>query len=200
MNDRECPGPTLERCARVLGVKVEQLRLVGEGANGLIVSDGSGVAYKFPKNRIALQSLKEEITYTKKLSHVLSVAVPEYLLVHLEQPLGEAFCAYRLLRGVSLTPAIYAAHRQSLSGQLSALLREIHAIRLPAACKEPMDFAKLYREIQQYLFAQMSREEQRQVSGRFLKIISPIHRRKSAVPSTEIWALPISCATRSGES
>lgn len=156
MNDRECPGPTLERCARVLGVKVEQLRLVGEGANGLIVSDGSGVAYKFPKNRIALQSLKEEITYTKKLSHVLSVAVPEYLLVHLEQPLGEAFCAYRLLRGVSLTPAIYAAHRQSLSGQLSALLREIHAIRLPAACKEPMDFAKLYREIQQYLFAQMS--------------------------------------------
>ena len=76
MNDRECPGPTLERCARVLGVKVEQLRLVGEGANGLIVSDGSGVAYKFPKNRIALQSLKEEITYTKKLSHVLSVAVP----------------------------------------------------------------------------------------------------------------------------
>lgn len=27
MNDRECPGPTLERCARVLGVKVEQLRL-----------------------------------------------------------------------------------------------------------------------------------------------------------------------------
>lgn len=65
MNDRECPGPTLERCARVLGVKVEQLRLVGEGANGLIVSDGSGVAYKFPKNRIALQSLKEEITYTK---------------------------------------------------------------------------------------------------------------------------------------
>ena len=114
MNDRECPGPTLERCARVLGVKVEQLRLVGEGANGLIVSDGSGVAYKFPKNRIALQSLKEEITYTKKLSHVLSVAVPEYLLVHLEQPLGEAFCAYRLLRGVSLTPAIYAAHRQNL--------------------------------------------------------------------------------------
>ena len=101
MNDRECPGPTLERCARVLGVKVEQLRLVGEGANGLIVSDGSGVAYKFPKNRIALQSLKEEITYTKKLSHVLSVAVPEYLLVHLEQPLGEAFCAYRLLRGES---------------------------------------------------------------------------------------------------
>lgn len=157
MNDRECPGPTLERCARVLGVKVEQLRLVGEGANGLIVSDGSGVAYKFPKNRIALQSLKEEITYTKKLSHVLSVAVPEYLLVHLEQPLGEAFCAYRLLRGVSLTPAIYAAHRQNLSGQLSALLREIHAIRLPAACKEPMDFAKLYREIQQYPFAQMSR-------------------------------------------
>ena len=172
MNDRECPGPTLERCARVLGVKVEQLRLVGEGANGLIVSDGSGVAYKFPKNRIALQSLKEEITYTKKLSHVLSVAVPEYLLVHLEQPLGEAFCAYRLLRGVSLTPAIYAAHRQSLSGQLSALLREIHAIRLPAACKEPMDFAKLYREIQQYLFAQMSREEQRQVSGRFEEYLS----------------------------
>ena len=33
MNDRECPGPTLERCARVLGDKVEQLRLVGEGAN-----------------------------------------------------------------------------------------------------------------------------------------------------------------------
>ena len=87
MNDRECPGPTLERCARVLGVKVEQLRLVGEGANGLIVTDGSGVAYKFPKNRIALQSLKEEITYTKKLSHVLSVAVPEYL--HQLEQLGE---------------------------------------------------------------------------------------------------------------
>lgn len=117
MNDRECPGPTLERCARVLGVKVEQLRLVGEEANGLIVTDGSGVAYKFPKNRIALQSLKEEITYTKKLSHVLSVAVPEYLLVHLEQPLGEAFCAYRLLRGVSLTPAIYAAFRQRAKSQ-----------------------------------------------------------------------------------
>ena len=57
MNDKERPGPTLERCARVLGAKAEQLRLVGEGANGLIVTDGSGVAYKFPKNRIALQSL-----------------------------------------------------------------------------------------------------------------------------------------------
>ena len=64
MNDKERPGPTLERCARVLGAKAEQLRLVGEGANGLIVTDGSGVAYKFPKNRIALQSLKKEITYT----------------------------------------------------------------------------------------------------------------------------------------
>ena len=134
MNDKERPGPTLERCARVLGAKAEQLRLVGEGANGLIVTDGSGVAYKFPKNRIALQSHKKEITYTKQLSPTLSVAVPEYLEVHLERPLGEAFCSYRLLHGVNLTPAIYAAHRQNLSRQLSALLREIHAIRLPAVC------------------------------------------------------------------
>lgn len=199
MNDRECPGPTLERCARVLGVKVEQLRLVGEGANGLIVTDGSGVAYKFPKNRIALQSLKEEITYTKKLSHVLSVAVPEYLLVHLEQPLGEAFCAYRLLRGVSLTPAIYAAHRQSLSGQLSALLREIHAIRLPAACKEPMDFAKLYREIQQYLFAQMSREEQRQVSGRFEDYLSHTSPEERCAVHGDLGAANILCDPQRGE-
>ena len=199
MNDRECPGPTLERCARVLGVKVEQLRLVGEGANGLIVSDGSGVAYKFPKNRIALQSLKEEITYTKKLSHVLSVAVPEYLLVHLEQPLGEAFCADRLLRGVSLTPAIYAAHRQSLSGQLSALLREIHAIRLPAECKEPMDFAKLYREIQQYLFAQMSREEQRQVSGRFEEYLSHTTPEERRIVHGDLGAANILCDPQRGE-
>ena len=165
----------------------------------MIVTDDSGVAYKFPKNRIALQSLKEEITYTKKLSHVLSVAVPEYLLVHLEQPLGEAFCAYRLLRGVSLMPAIYAAHRQSLSGQLSALLREIHAIRLPAACKEPMDFAKLYREIQQYLFAQMSREEQRQVSGRFEEYLSHTTPEERCIVHGDLGAANILCDPKRGE-
>lgn len=84
MNEKQQPVPTLERCARVLDARAEQLKLVGEGANGLIVTDGSGVAYKFPKNRIALQSLKKEITHTKQLAHALSVAVPEYLQVHLE--------------------------------------------------------------------------------------------------------------------
>lgn len=199
MNDRQQTGPTLERCARVLGVKPQQLSLVGEGANGMIVTDGSGVAYKFPKNRIALQSLKEEITHTKQLSHALSVAVPEYLEVHLEQALGEAFCSYRLLREVSLTPAIYAEHRQSLCRQLSALLREIHAIHLPAACKEPMDFAQLYREIQQYLFAQMSREERQQVSGRFEEYLSCAKASERCVVHGDLGAANILCDPKSGE-
>ncbi len=199
MNEKQQSVPTLERCARVLDARAEQLKLVGEGANGLIVTDGSGVAYKFPKNKIALQSLKKEITHTKQLTHALSVAVPEYLQVHLEQPLGEAFCSYRLLCGVSLTPAIYAAHRQSLSGQLAALLREIHAIRLPAACKEPMDFAKLYREIQQYLFAQMSREQQQQVSGRFEAYLSHTTSEERCVVHGDLGAANILCDPQRGE-
>ena len=74
---------TLNSCAKVLGENPERLCRIGEGANGLIVTDGSGIAYKFPKNEIALQGLKREISAAGQLAKTLSVAVPEYLESHL---------------------------------------------------------------------------------------------------------------------
>lgn len=190
---------TLNSCAKVLGENPERLCRIGEGANGLIVTDGSGIAYKFPKNEIALQGLKREISAAGQLAKTLSVAVPEYLESHLEHPIGEAFCCYRLLRGVSLTPQIYAEHRQRLAGQLSVLLREIHTTHLSQVCGEPMDFESLYQEIQQYLFAQMDKEEQRQISRRFEEYLSRTKQGERCTVHGDLGAANILCDPEKGE-
>lgn len=52
MNQNISPALTLQSCARALGVKEQMLTPVGEGANGLIVTDQNGIAYKFPKIKL----------------------------------------------------------------------------------------------------------------------------------------------------
>ncbi len=200
MNQNISPSLTLQSCARALGVKEQMLTPVGEGANGLIVTDQSGIAYKFPKNKIAKESLKKEIVCTGQISKYLSVPVPEYGEVHLDAPLGEAFCCYRLLEGVSLTPQIYARHRQRLAEQLLSLLNEIHTANIPTACGNPMDFEALYREIRHFLFPQMQKEEREQVSRRFEAYLSaPKSEKPSCVVHGDLGASNILCNPESGE-
>ena len=148
-----CCEMDLSTYANALGTKENLLSVVGEGANGIVLTDGSGVAFKFPKHKLALPWLRHEMEIIDHISKALSVDVPNYFAAHLDRPIGEAYCAFSLIPGEKLTKEIYALHRHKITKQLLSLLDEIHAIApLETIGGNKMDFEAMYNEIQSLLF------------------------------------------------
>jgi len=155
--------------ANALGIKENLLSIVGEGANGIVLTDGSGVAFKFPKHELALPWLKQEIGIIGHISKSLSVRVPNYFATYLERPIGEAYCSFSLIPGVKLSKEIYKLHRHKIAKQLLSLLDEIHAIApLETIGGNKMDFEALYHEIQKLLFPLVEDKVKRDIESRFM--------------------------------
>ena len=152
----------------ILGIKGGTLSFLGEGGNGVVLTDGSGIAYKFPKHESVLRRLKHETEIVKHVSGFLSVCVPDYDVVCLERPIGEAYCAYPLIPGVPLSKEIYAIYRREMSKQLLLLLDEIHSITpLEEKRGGKIDFEIMYHEIQNLLFPLIEDSVKRHIESRF---------------------------------
>lgn len=157
----------LEKYAKALGIREALLTVVGEGANGIVLTDGSGLAYKFPKHDLGIHKLKHEIKITGGIAASLSVQVPEYTLVELDRPLGEAYCVYRLLPGEKLTPDIYRRNRKAMSVQLLRVMDEIHRMVPKDSYDKGMDYEAMYQEIQMLLFPYANDSQKREITFRF---------------------------------
>lgn len=153
--------------AKVLSVPADRLTLVGEGDNGTVLTDGTGIAYKFPKHQAALLQLRQEVAAMERIRPALSFPVPEYVGVFLDRPVGEAFCSFQLLEGESLTREIYARHRPALARQLLSLLDEIHSLDPSGIRNPPLDFGVMYHEIQTLLFPLLPDEAKEIIDNRF---------------------------------
>ena len=153
--------------AKVLAIPADSLSLVGEGDNGAVLTDGTGIAYKFPKHRAALVQLRREVTAMDGIRASLTFSVPEYIEVSLDKPVGEAYCSYKLLRGERLTREIYARHREALAKQLLRLQDEIHGMDPSGITNAPTDFAAMYQEIQKLLYPFLSDGPKEVIDARF---------------------------------
>ena len=158
----------LSAYANTLRIREDSLSVVGEGANGIVLTDGCGVAIKFPKHKLALQWLKQEIEMISHISKALSVCVPDYFATYLDQPIGEAYCAYSLIPGVKLSKEIYSLHRHKIAKQLLSLLDEIHTIEpLETMSNKKVDFESMYYEIQELLFPVVEDKVKQDIELRF---------------------------------
>ena len=158
----------LSAYAHVLGIKEQLLSIVGEGQNGIILTDGSGMAFKFPKHELGTQQLKREIEMIHHIAQAISVEVPSYNASHLNHPVGEAYCTYALIPGVQLSKELYVKHRQKLATQLLSLLDEIHGISpLETMAGNKMDFEEMYHDIQKLIFPLVEDEVKRDIESRF---------------------------------
>jgi len=158
----------LSSYAKVLGIHENQLSVLGEGANGLVLTDGAGMAFKFPKHELAIESLKHEVKMINHISEYISVPVPNYSTTHLNRSIKEAYTAYPMIQGVSLSKGIYDLHREKLATQLLKLLDEIHAIPpLEMMKKNKMDFGELFKDIQRLIFPLITDEIKLDVEARF---------------------------------
>jgi len=154
--------------ANALRIKESLLSVVGEGSNGIVLTDGSGVAFKFPKHKLALPWLRHEMKIIEHISKAISVDVPDYFAAHLDRQIGEAYCAFSLIPGVKLSKEIYSLHRHKIANQLLSLLDEIHAIApLETIGGNKMNFEAMYNEIQNLLFPLIEDHVKWDIESRF---------------------------------
>ena len=165
----------LSTYAYALGIKKDLLSVIGEGANVIILTDGSGIAFKFPKHKQALPWLLHEIEIINHISKNLSVRVPDYFDIYLDRPIGEAYCAYSLIPGVQLSKEIYALHRSKISKQLLSLLDEIHTMApLEIIDGNKIDFENMLHDIQTLIFPLIEDEVKWDIYSRFKAYLQDI--------------------------
>lgn len=149
----------LTHYAKVLNIDENALSVVGEGANGIVLTDGHDTAYKFPKHEQSLMALKNEIEIMNNISGSLSFQVPKFTTICLDYPIGSAYCAYPLIDGVPLTTEIYLSKRQLMSKQLLLMIDEIHQIKPISAMKtDKLDFEIMFNDIKKLLFPLITQE------------------------------------------
>ena len=185
--------------ANILGIRENSLCVLGEGDNGVVLTDNSGVVFKFPKSQMALQQLKHEIKITGHISKSLFVSVPEYKSVSLDAPIGEAYCIYNLIEGVPLSKEIYATHRGKLSKQILLLLDEIHDISpLEAMHENKTNFEAMYKEIQVLLFPCIEDKIKREIELQFKAHFNSAQSYEECVVHGDLGASNILCDPESG--
>ncbi|MCL2377403.1 MAG: aminoglycoside phosphotransferase family protein [Defluviitaleaceae bacterium] len=190
----------LSTWANILGIQENLLYILGEGDNSVVLTDGSGVVFKFPKSQVALRRLKAEIKITDYISKRLSVSVPEYKSTSLDGPIGEAYCTYNLIKGVPLSKEIYALHRQKQSKQLMSLLDEIHAISpLDVMYENKTNFEDMYNEIQTLLYPLIEDEAKRDIDLHFKTYLCGAQIHDNCAIHGDLGASNILCNPESGD-
>ena len=184
----------LSTYANVLNRNEQDLTLVGEGNNGLVLVDNSGIAYKFPKHKSLIQRLKREIENTNYISGFLSVDVPKYITVDLGRPIGEAYCSYTLIPGTPLSKEIYALHRHKLSRQLLSLIDEIHGIpQIKTMEGNGVDFENMYYEIKDLVFPLVKDSVKQEIELRFTEYLKCDNQQNTCVVHGDFGSSNIIC-------
>ena len=163
----------LESIAKTLSVNIDELTVVGEGMNGLILTDGSGLAFKFPKSEVARKSLERETKIISLIRKHISFPIPQFKDIFLDEELGKAYVSFTLINGVKLTNDIYNKHQHTLLKQIKKLLSEIHSMPvIDLFYGNVLNIEEMYFEIQDLLYPFLSEDKKLLITTRFEKQLS----------------------------
>lgn len=146
---------------------LQDLRLVtGEGQNNDIVIADDTFVFRFPRHAHGVRRLPAVVHVLRAVGRHVALPVPDPQFFHADAPVGQAFLGYPLLGGKPLWQETIAAMseplQRRLAEQLTAFLRQLHAVPLTAVVPatgevfRPLDtWEDLYRRIRAQLYPAM---------------------------------------------
>lgn len=112
-------------------IEIDSARLVRAGWDNIVVDVNNQWIFRFPRFKVAEESLKREIKLLALLKGQLSIRIPYYELVAPSRKNEYSFGGYRKIIGSPLTRNAYrAAWRGNLAKGLASFLRELHTPRI----------------------------------------------------------------------
>ena len=112
-------------------IEIDSARLVRAGWDNVVVDVNNQWIFRFPRFKVAEESLKREIRLLALLRGRLSIRIPDYELIAPPRKNGYSFGGYRKIVGSPLTRRGYrAAWKGNLAKGLASFLRELHTPRI----------------------------------------------------------------------
>jgi aminoglycoside phosphotransferase (APT) family kinase protein len=127
--------------ARFPALDAGSLRLVGEGWDNVVWATADGVAFRFPRRRIAIAGVEREIALLPALAPRLPLAIPD--AAYAGAPCARfpwPWFGSRLIAGREIAAArLDDAARMALAQRLGGFLRVLHDLDLDGAAALPAD-------------------------------------------------------------
>lgn len=113
------------------GLKLYSIIVLGQGLDSIAYLVNKEYVFKQPKHDVARIALKKEIQVLNYLKGKITLQIPD--IVYYSEQYG--ICGYRVIKGETLTPAIYKNmsddEKDKLAQDIALFLGELHSVPLP---------------------------------------------------------------------
>ena len=159
---------------------IEKVRAKDQGGqfNDILVINEEFI-FRFPRYSEGIARLITEVRLLNYIKGHLSLAIPDPIFTNLKpQAANKVFMGYRMIPGEPLWREKFATIQdditlQRLADQLANFLKELHSIPVESLIEDlpvqdgPEEWARMYAEVQKYLYQFMSPGAQSRVSQHF---------------------------------